>query len=154
MKAHQRLMAGFAQRTQKARRELAPRKVGQVKDWAEALKMAKGPDSFVGSLVLTTLSNGGSRPVAENDPALLYRAVMNNPFLRHFYHAILYYIVSVTRIWEDGQLHRTHDKNDWTDLTIALYVGRRDVVVTKDKLLRAVFTTIDEEVRVLSASDL
>lgn len=153
-KNHQDFTAGFAQRTQKVRRELTRRNVGQVDDWDEALKMAKGPESFIGSMVVTTLTNGGGRPVVEKDPAVLYRAVMKNPFLRHFYHAILYYIVSVTRIWKDARLHRRHHKNDWTDLTMALYVGRRDVLVTEDELLRAVFRPIDPEVRVVSAADL
>lgn len=151
---HQTFMAGFAQRTQRVRREFARRDVGQVDDWDEALEMAKGPDSFIGSLVLTTLTNGGRRPVVEKDPAVLYRASMKNPFLRHFYHAILYYIVSVTRVWKDARLHRPHHKNDWTDLTMALYVGRWDTLVTEDDLLRAVFKTIDPRVRVVSASEL
>jgi hypothetical protein len=60
---------------------------------------------------------------------------MKNPFLRHFHHAILYYIVSVTRIWKEARLNRTHHKNDWTDLTMALYVGRRDVLVPKDEIV-------------------
>jgi hypothetical protein len=153
-KNHQDFMAGFAQRTQRARRELARRNVEEVDDWDEALKMARGPDSFIGSLVITTLTNGGERSVVEKNPAALYRAVMKNPFLRHFYHAILYYIVSVTRVWKDGRLHRPHHKNDWTDLTMALYVGHRDALVTEDELLRAVFKTIDPAVRVVSAADL
>jgi hypothetical protein len=104
-------------------------------------------------MVMKTLTNGGKRPVIEN-PALVYRSVMKNPFLRHFYHAILYYIVSVTRVWRDARLHRLHHRNDWTDLTMALYVGHRDVLVTEDELLEAVFKTIDPAVRVVSAATL
>jgi hypothetical protein len=77
--------------------EVTRRDVGQVDDWDEALKMTKGRDSFIASLVLTTLTNGGSRPVIEKDPAVLCRAVMKNPFLRHFYYAILYYMPVTTR---------------------------------------------------------
>lgn len=116
--------------------------------------MATGPDSFLASLVISTLTNRRARPTLEKDPVVLYRFVMKNPFLRHFFHAILYYIVSVTRLWKDARLHRAHHKNDWTDLTMALYVGDRDVLVTDDELLRAVFKTIDPAVRVISAADL
>ena len=147
-------MAGMERRGIGARQRLKERNVGTIEDFAEARKMTDGPDSFIGSLIVTTFNNGGQRKVAVTDPAELVRAVLANPFFRHFYHAILYYIASVTRLWKDATLHRDHHRNDWTDLTMAVYVGKGDVLVTNDGLLRAVFAAIDPDVRVLLASDL
>jgi hypothetical protein len=134
---HHQFMAGMEPRGIGARQKLKGMNVGTVEDFTEALKMTDGPDSFIGSLIVTTCSNGGQRSVTVTEPAELVRAVLANPFFRHFYHAILYYIVS-----------------DWTDLTMALYVGAGDVLVTNDGLLRAVFAAIDPAVQVVVASDL
>jgi hypothetical protein len=35
-----------------------------------------------------------------------------------------------------------HDKNDWTDLTMAIYVRDRDPLVTEGELLRALVPRI------------
>jgi hypothetical protein len=152
---HHAFMTGMEARGIGARQKLKERNVGTVEDFDEALKMTNGPDSFIGSLIVTTFTNGDQRKVAISDPAELVRAVLANPYFRHFYHAILYYIVSVTKLWKDPSLRREHHhRNDWTDLTMALYVGTGDVLVTNDGLLRAVFAAIDSDVRVVLASDL
>jgi hypothetical protein len=151
---HHQFMAGMEPRGIGARQKLKGMNVGTVEDFTEALKMTDGPDSFIGSLIVTTCSNGGQRSVTVTEPAELVRAVLANPFFRHFYHAILYYIVSVTKLWKTPALHREHHRNDWTDLTMALYVGAGDVLVTNDGLLRAVFAAIDPAVQVVVASDL
>jgi len=151
---HHAFMNGMEARRIGARRALKEKNVGTIEDFAEAVQMTNGPDSFIGSLIVATFMNGGRRTVAIDDPAELVRAVLANPYFRHFYHAILYYIISVTKLWEDRTLHRDHDKNDWTDLTMALYVGTSDALVTNDGLLRAVFAAIDPDVRVVLASDL
>jgi hypothetical protein len=151
---HHAFMADMEARGIGARQRLKDLNAGEVEDFTEALKMTNGPDSFIGSLIVTTFTNGGKRAVAISDPAELVRAVLENPYFRHFYHAILYYVVSVTKLWKDPTLHREHHRNDWTDLTMALYVGAGDALVTNDGLLRAVFAAIDPGVRVVSASDL
>ena len=151
---HHTFMNGMEARGIDTRRALKEKSVGTVEDFTEALKMTNGPDSFIGSLIVATFGNGGQRRVAIDDPAELVWAVLANPYFRHLYHAILYYIVSVTKLWDDRTLHRDHDKNDWTDLTMALYVGTGDALVTNDRLLRAVFAAIDPNVPVVLASDL
>jgi hypothetical protein len=151
---HHAFMNGIEARGIGARQRLKEKKVGTVEDFAEAVKMTNGPDSFIGSLIVAMFTNGGRRTVTIEDPSELVRAVLANPYFRHFYHAFLCYIVSVTKVWEDRTLHREHDRNDWTDLTMALYVAADDVLVTNDNLLRAVFAAIDPDVQVLLASDL
>jgi hypothetical protein len=151
---HHAFMTGMEARGIGARQKLKELNVGTIEDFAEALKMTNGPDSFIGSLIVTTFTNGGKRKAAISDPAELVQAVLENPYFRHFYHAILYYIVSVTKLWRDPALHREPHRNDWTDLTMALYVGTGDALVTNDGLLRAVFAAIDSEVPVVSAADL
>ncbi len=151
---HHAFMAGMETRGIGVRQKLKDLNVGTVEDFTEAQKMTNGPDSFIGSLIVATFDNGGRRTVAVTDSIKLVRAVLANPYFRHFYQAILYYIVSVTKLWRDPTLHREHHRNDWTDLTMALYVGTGDVLVTNDGLLRSVFAAIDPEVRVGLASDL
>jgi hypothetical protein len=60
----------------------------------------------------------------------------------------------VTKLWADQSLHREHHQNDRTDLTMALYVGPRDVLVTNDRLLRTIFAPIDRGIRVVLAAEL
>ena len=66
-----------------ARRELARRDVGQMENWDEALKMATGPDSFIGSLVLATLTNG-ERGQPGNRSRYSLSVSDEEPVLRHF----------------------------------------------------------------------
>lgn len=151
---HAEFMAGMEERGVGARRKLNESNVGTIDGFVEALSMTNGPGSFIGSMIVSTFTNRGLRKTRITDPADLVEAVLANPYFRHFYHAILYYIVSVTKLWTNTALHREHHRNDWTDLTMALYVGVDDVIVTNDGLLRATFAAIDPGVKVTAASEL
>ena len=64
--------------------------------------------------------------------------------------------MSISRLWVDRRLNRDAAANhdDWTDLSLALYVGRRDVVVSADRLVRTAFAVIDPTIPVVTAGDL
>ena len=151
--SHHLFMAGIEMRVVGVRQKLKKRRVGTIENFAEALQMTDGPESLIGSIIVAHFHRG-QQAAGVKDPAALVAAVLENPYFRHFYHAILYYIVSVTKLWDDPALHREHHRNDWTDLSMALYVGAGDALVTNDGLLRAVFAAINPEVPIALASEL
>lgn len=81
---------------------------------------------------------------------------MKNPFLRHFFLGILFYVISISRAWTTQTLNRdpVATRDDWADLTLGFYVGAGDVVVSADALLRDLFTAIDPRIRLVTAVDL
>jgi hypothetical protein len=140
-----------------ARTRLRRLKVERLLDFSAALEgLATGPDSFLPSLVNRTVRNNGGRSVVESDPDVLYRAVMANPYLRRYFHGLLYYIVSISRFWGNQLLNRdpSSKRDDWTDVAIGLYVGDGDLVASNDALVRQLFEAIDPSVRVLDAGRL
>jgi hypothetical protein len=131
--------------------------VDRLRDFHGAVEgLASGPESFLGSLVNTTVRNNGERAVVEGEPGALYSAVMANPYLRRYFHGLLYYIVSISRFWENQALNRdpSSRRDDWTDVAISLYVGDGDVVASSDRLVRQLFDAIDSSVQVVDAGSL
>jgi hypothetical protein len=98
-----------------------------------------GPDSFIGSMVIDSLSEGGKRQVAINDPDKVYGAVMENPFVGGLFKIVLFYILSYSRMWDHNHQNLnfdpTADRDDWTDITIPLYAASEDTILTQDKKL-------------------
>ena len=82
--------------------------------------------------------------------------MLRNAYLRHFFHALLFYVTSLSRLWANQRLNRDPNarRDDWADLCVALYVGRRDFVVSADGLIRNAFATIDATIRVVTAATL
>lgn len=73
---------------------------------AEREQRRLGPDSFLGSLVNATVRHKGRRSVMIRDADALYAAVMMNPYLRRYFHSLLYYVTSISRLWRDQRLNR------------------------------------------------
>jgi hypothetical protein len=69
---------------------------------------------------------------------------------------MLFYVISVSRVFAVQRLNHdpTPERDDYTDFTIALYVGSADAVVSADRLIRDVFGAMDPTVRLLLASEL
>ncbi len=94
--------------------------------------------SFLGSLVVSSISNGSQRSVTVKDPELLYQAVMRNHHLARFFKTILYYTLSFARVWRP-QIHNfdpNTNRDDWTDITLPLYASDGDIILTADAKLR------------------
>lgn len=105
----------------------------------------KGSQSFVGSIVNASVSEGGKRQVAITDPEKLYDAVMANPFVGGLFKTILFYILSYSRMWDHNNRNHnfdpTPDRDDWTDMTVPLYAALGDTILTQDtKLCDAIAT--------------
>lgn len=147
----------FVRQSMKARDAIRRQRIPKADTFADAVAaVATAPDSFLESLVVSTISNGGRRALTVTDPQRLYRAVLRNPHLRHFFYALLFYITGISRLWRDQWLNRdaVPTRADWADLAVALYVGRRDFVVSADRLIRDVFAAIDPTIGVVIAADL
>jgi hypothetical protein len=102
------------------------------------------------------LSSDGRRRMVVSDPKELFQAVMSNPYLRHFFHVWLFFTISLTRLWANQELNRdaVSGRDDLADLTLALYVGPNDAVLTRDRLLVDAFRFVDPSVQTLTAADL
>ncbi len=105
-----------------------------------------GSQSFVGSIVNASVSDGGKRQVAITDPEKLYDAVIANPFVGGLFKIILFYILSYSRMWDHN--HRnlnfdpTGDRDDWTDMTVPLYAAPGDTILTQDTKLCVAIATV------------
>ena len=155
--SHLKLCGGFVALSARARKEIKRERIKRLGSFPDALEqLAQGPDSFLGSLVNTSVRHKGRRSVAVQDADALYAAVMTNPCLRRYFHSLLYYVVSISRLWRDQRLNRdpASTRDDWADLALSQYVGDGDIIVSKDGLVRQAFAAIDPSIRVLDAAGL
>jgi len=119
-----------------------------------------GASSFLGSVAIDSISENGQRSVIVDDPGELYVTVMQNPYLSRFFKTILYYIISFSRAWDHTCRAHNFDpeekRDDWTDITVPLYVSSGDLIVTTDKKLRGAVARVDfnGEVRTALAKEL
>ena len=119
-----------------------------------------GAGSFLGSLVIDSISENGQRSVVVADPDELYVAVMQNPYLSRFFKTMLFYIISFSRSWDNTRQEHNFDpeekRDDWTDITVPLYANSGDLIVTADKKLRGAMVMIEfnNEVRTALAREL
>jgi hypothetical protein len=135
-----------------ARQRFRENNVGRVGNFDELRPMMDGVDSFVGRLVVEALSEHRVEPAPSLES--VYRAVLRNAHLAHMFKALLYYLISVSRLWRNQRLNRDVGASDWVDLTMTLYVGRRDVLISRDRLLADIFATVDPTIRLRRAADL
>jgi hypothetical protein len=105
------------------------------------------------TFAVSLLTSNGKRGMAVSDSNELYRAVMTNPYLRHFFHVWLFFTISLTRLWANQKLNldAVPGRDDLADLLLALYVY---AVLTQDHLIRDAFRTVDPSIHVLAATDL
>ena len=155
--SHVKLCGGFVALSTRARKEIKRQRIKRLANFPGALEqLAQGRDSFLGSLVNTSVRHKGRRSVAVQDADALYAAVMTNPYLRRYFHSLLYYVVSISRLWRDQRLNRdpASTRDDWADLALSHHVGDGDMIVSNDGLVRQAFAAIDPSIRVLDAAGL
>jgi hypothetical protein len=76
---------------------------------------------------------------------------MENVHLSTGFKALLFYILSWSRLWADQTLNYdpASNRDDWTDLTVAFYAADGDTVVTEDRYLQRAIKTIEPSGRIL-----
>jgi hypothetical protein len=110
-----------------------------VKDLNDALnRIGGGPDSFLGWITLTLLMNQEHLTTPASVKLKYHEAVLNNQYLGRFVRILYCYTLSISRLWKDYHLHFDPSlrKDDWTDLSLALYVADGDTLLTEDGRLR------------------
>lgn len=130
------------------RRHLRERGMAKVKygTFGEALeKHASSPDSFLRETVIAeSITNDGTRPT-QTQPDELSKTVLENQYLRRFFHTLLAYILCASRVWKDQELNLdpSPTRDDMTDVILPLYAGDGDVIVTNDTKLSLLVSLIE-----------
>ncbi len=105
------------------------------------------PDSFLGSVIVGSITRAGGRP-AQAPAAELLEAVLANQYVGRFFRMQLAYHLSISRVWADQALNFDPFPNDWTDIILLLYAGDGDVIVTADTKLSKLIALIEPEGRI------
>src|SRR5262249_46213183 len=115
--------------------------------------LAQGADSFLGSIVVGSIENGGQR-VLRLGCDDLFAAVMRNRQRGRFFRAVLAYFVGISGGW-DQQAFRGFGvdfapgggggNDDWADLSLFLYAQDGDVILSADRRVGAIARIIDPQ---------
>ena len=114
--------------------------------------VGNGPQSFLGDCILKGISNGGTRDLRVCSDELLFNAVLGNRFLSRYFKVLLYYFISISRLWAD-QRHNfdpSSDRNDVTDISLALYLDDGDTLLTRDTKVQRALEMISPSIQVTS----
>lgn len=105
----------------------------------------QGKDSFLGDMVVNSISRSARMKIAISNPDGLYAAVMGNPYLGRFFRMVLCYVLSISRVWENQawNFDPSTTRDDWTDVTLPLYAADGDILVTEDAKLRTALAIIE-----------
>jgi hypothetical protein len=70
---------------------------------------------------------------------------MQNSYLRHFFHTLLWYQLSFQQSWtrEYDEWNISIDKNNWTDITLSLYAAPGDIILSADKNVRMATSAVN-----------
>ncbi len=100
------------------------------------------PDSFLGDFVFGVCLD---KDIKGFNREKIFETVMKNQYLGRFCKMYLCYTVSVCRLWENQTYNFDPQENrdDWTDITLALYVADGDTVITNDIKLRNLFSMVN-----------
>lgn len=107
-------------------------------------KLGCDPDSFLGEVILGSISKGGNRAIALSSAELL-AAVLSNQYLGRMYRSQLAYYLSILRLWTTEELNFDPSpcRDDMTDIVLPLYAGDGDVIVSRDKKLSLLVSLIE-----------
>lgn len=100
--------------------------------------------------LLNDVTSNGTRPMRAISAQSLYKAVMSNMYLGFFMRLVVCINVGYGHAWMDEKLNidPSVNRNDHTDMTIGLFAGDGDIIVTRDTKLRNAIRHIDPEQRV------
>jgi hypothetical protein len=119
--------------------------------------LAHGRTSVLETWLMQFVSEGGIRDVRANSRAL-YTGAMANPYLRHYLHTFLWYTISYQQAWTSqyADWNLSIKQNDWTDMTLALYAGPGDIILTNDGTVRKAVSAVnpDDTIKVASTMEL
>lgn len=97
--------------------------------------------------LVNDVTSDGTRPMRAASAESLYHAVMSNMYLSRFMRLLVCVHVGYGHAWQNENLNidPSATRNDHTDMTIGLYAGDGDIIVTRDKKLRNAIRHIDPQ---------
>lgn len=151
---HRDLMREMVAATVTLRKRWQENKVGRARNWNEVIASVESANSYCGSLASMWIKPGPLQ--ARVGQQTFYDNVRANPYALGFLYAVQYWSMALARGWADQKLNRDPDemRDDWSDLTLALYVRKADSVVSADGFVRQMFAMISPSTKVLRAHEL
>lgn len=137
-------LTGMAVHFRKCLRQRDPSRQ-KYESFGDALSdLGSGPDSFLGEVILATISKGGSRAIAPSSAELI-AAVLSNQYLGRMFRSQLAYYLSILRLWTTEELNFDPSpcRDDMTDIVLPLYAGDGDIIVSRDKKLSLLVSLIE-----------
>jgi len=122
----------------------------KISSFEEAFSgLASTPDSFLGSVIVGSITLDGARP-AQAPPAELLEAVLANQYVGRYFRMRLAYHLSISRGWADQQFNfdPSPERDDMTDIALLLYAADGDIVVTADATLSTLIVLTEPEGRI------
>lgn len=120
-------------------------------------ELGSTPDSFLGSVIVGSITNGGKR-TTKAQPAELVDACISNQYVGRLFRAQLAYHICISRLWKEESLNfdPSPTRDDMTDITLPLYAADGDIIVTGDTKLTLLVCLIEPEgkVKTCKASEL
>jgi hypothetical protein len=109
-------------------------------------KLCVGPHNVVTYYLSLFVSNCNTRKVRAN-PDALYISALKNFYLRHFFHTLFWYVLSFQQSWTKkyDKWNISIGKNNWTDITLALYPAPGDVILSADKNVRMAASAVNPD---------
>lgn len=119
----------------------AAQKFDTIDDAMEAI--GKGLETKL----LHDVTSDGGRSMRASSAESLYQAVMSNMYLGRFMRLLVCVHVGYGHLWMDEKLNidPSANRNDYTDMTIGLYAGHGDTIVTRDTKLGNAIRHIDPQ---------
>ena len=147
-------MLAASQRMAREFKKIPREKRPRYRGIEEAMKgLAIGKDSYLSSLILESLSNGGKRQIHAGANQKFVRAVMSNQYLARFFGGVFCYTIGISKLWNVLGLPRLQadprkDRDDWTDFITYGYAADGDVILTADKIFREFIQLCEPDGRV------
>jgi hypothetical protein len=139
---------------QRVREEILRRSGGKtnyprVGSLDEALRssIATGAGSDLGSIVLHSIYGSKADSMPRPEAEARYAAIMANPYLGRFYRMVFCYILSYSRMWDEGRKHLNFEPaehlDDWTDIVLPMFAEPGDIIISADRKLRAALEVVE-----------
>ncbi len=139
---HAAFMRDMAARTVTLRDRWRRDNGGRARNWAEVTTTIEREDSYVGGIALSWIKPAGL--LDQQGRQRFYDQIRQSHFALSFLQGVLYWSMCIARGWRTQHLNRdpTETRDDWSDVMLALYVGRRDSVISNDNFVREMFAMV------------
>jgi hypothetical protein len=105
---------------------------------------------------VTRTSDGATRPIAAKSENALFDAAWENPMIRRFLRLQAEVVFGYLSVWGGDNLNvqLALNRNDDTDMSLALYARPGDIILTADRMRRAIeHADVEWEIQVMTWTD-